>query len=330
MNPPPRYRILLLEDNPADAELFQESLHGTQRAAYDVDHVERTAEAAARLSVDHSYAAVVTDLNLPDTTGEDTIRTLRSADLRAPLIVLTGSVSRESGEWALALGADDYLSKGTLDPDVLDRTLRYAMERRRQRVLLEEAQHLARVGSFSWDLATNIIQRSTTFDRILEIPAEAARTSIKPYLDRIHADDRDRVEQEMRDAAAEGRRVEIEHRFERHEGPPGWGQLTLHVDAAPDGIPRTAHGTFQDLTERHARERDRAFLAAIVESTAEAVVGASPDGTITSWNGLAIARAIIKAHGGRIWGESQGPGKGATFGIELPLAAPPEGDRKPS
>jgi signal transduction histidine kinase/DNA-binding response OmpR family regulator len=38
--------------------------------------------------------------------------------------------------------------------------------------------------------------------------------------------------------------------------------------------------------------------------------------------GLAVARATIEAHGGRIWAESEGPGKGATFYFTLPLLAP--------
>lgn len=46
--------------------------------------------------------------------------------------------------------------------------------------------------------------------------------------------------------------------------------------------------------------------------------------------GLAIGRALVEAHGGRVWAESDGPGQGATFGLELPAAPPPESDRKPS
>lgn len=279
-----RYRILLLEDNPGDAELFQESLRETERADYTVDHVERTAQAVERLAGDDTYDAVVSDLNLPDTNGQETIRVIRDADARVPLVVLTGSMAAGSGEWALGLGADDYLEKGPLEPELLDRTFRYAMERRRHRVQMEEAQRLARVGSFSWDMTTGDVQWSHMFARILGLDTADGHGTYEDYLDRVHPEDRKRVDRTVRGAIKSGGRVELEHRYQRGRDGDGWGHLILHVDLGPDGAPKAAHGTFQDLTERHQQEKTRAWLAAIVESASEAVVAADLEGPITSWN----------------------------------------------
>lgn len=93
--------------------------------------------------------------------------------------------------------------------------------------------------------------------------------------------------------------VEVEHLF------PELGQRTLCLDARPLTVPgqsgRTILLTFQDITAHKEAERSNARLAAIVESSDDAIVGTTLDGIITSWNrgaqrifGYAAAEVIGK------------------------------------
>jgi CheY-like chemotaxis protein len=77
------------------------------------------------------FAAVLLDLNLPDSMGLDTARAFRRAHPELPLVVVTGSDERGLGIEALRLGAHEYIAKANMDQGVLEQRLMFAMERAR-------------------------------------------------------------------------------------------------------------------------------------------------------------------------------------------------------
>jgi signal transduction histidine kinase len=74
---------------------------------------------------------VILDLSLPDSTGPDTFRKVHSQASDIPIMVLTGLDDETLGESLVREGAQDYLTKGQLDNNVLVRSIRYAIERKR-------------------------------------------------------------------------------------------------------------------------------------------------------------------------------------------------------
>jgi diguanylate cyclase (GGDEF)-like protein len=131
--------ILLVEDNPGDARLFREALQDAYSARFDLTHCKTFGEALNALdkAVPH---VIVVDLGLPDAFGIEVVSKARAAAPSAPIVVLTGSSDEALGVEALQEGAQDYLVKGDLDPRLLSRTLRHAMERHRmQEVLRNES-----------------------------------------------------------------------------------------------------------------------------------------------------------------------------------------------
>jgi two-component system cell cycle response regulator len=123
-------RILLLEDNPSDAHLFEQILRGTNTARYSVATATRLSEVRPLLGGQRPDV-IVLDLNLPDTTGLQTLRRIMEYVPETPVIVLTGSDDEETGIRALQSGAQDYLVKDQIDSRSLPRALRYALERHR-------------------------------------------------------------------------------------------------------------------------------------------------------------------------------------------------------
>jgi signal transduction histidine kinase len=123
-----RLRILLIEDNGADAELLAEALSSRTGDAFEITHVERL-EQAARAVRERSFEIALLDLGLAETQGLDTLVAARAQLPQIPIIVLTGTDDDDLGLRALQAGAEDYLVKGQVDTRLLVRAIRYAKER---------------------------------------------------------------------------------------------------------------------------------------------------------------------------------------------------------
>src|SRR3989338_908152 len=131
--PEKRIKVLLIEDNPDDAGNMRDALAKSKNPPLDVGWVDRLAKGLERLSKG-GIDLVVTDLQLPDAKGLDSVIKTHGLAGRLPIVVLTASA--EPGEslasQALQHGAQDYLVKGSVQvyPELLLRALRYAIERK--------------------------------------------------------------------------------------------------------------------------------------------------------------------------------------------------------
>lgn len=121
-------RILLVEDNPADARMLREALREVPTYQCDLVHVERLSMALQRLGEEH-FDTILLDLSLPDAKGLDTVVRVLDTAPRVPILVLTGLDDEDVAVRALRVGAQDYLIKGQTDGYLLVRAMRYASER---------------------------------------------------------------------------------------------------------------------------------------------------------------------------------------------------------
>jgi len=99
---PHRLRILLLEDNPADARLTQERLRGS---AIDCDVATQLREVSQQRLAGIDCALI--DLGLPDASGLQALQRIRDLAPELPIVVLTGFADEVTGPLALRLGAQD-------------------------------------------------------------------------------------------------------------------------------------------------------------------------------------------------------------------------------
>jgi len=133
-------QVLLVEDDDGDAVLVGELLREVG-AAVAVRRARSLAQAKGLVS---GAACVLLDLGLPDSQGLNGLRQLLQLEPDAAIVVLTGEASEHLGERAVRAGAQDYLIKGEVAGNMLNRVIRYAVERRRA----EEAQralHVAQI-----------------------------------------------------------------------------------------------------------------------------------------------------------------------------------------
>lgn len=122
--------VLLVEDNPADARLIRELLKEARAESFELESSTRLESAIERLR-QGQCDVVLLDLDLPDCTGMQTLTRTQEAGPTLPVVVLTGLDDQRFALEAVRGGAQDYLVKGRFDSQLLVRTMRYAVERKR-------------------------------------------------------------------------------------------------------------------------------------------------------------------------------------------------------
>jgi two-component system cell cycle sensor histidine kinase/response regulator CckA len=125
-----KIRVLLVEDNPTDAMLVQDELAHSTGSPFAVVQVDNLKGAISRLH-ERAFDVVLLDLSLPDSFGFDTFVRIHDQAAGIPIVVLSGGADGKLAVQAVQAGAQDYLVKGRLGEDVLPRSIRYAIERRR-------------------------------------------------------------------------------------------------------------------------------------------------------------------------------------------------------
>jgi len=133
-------RVLIVEDSPTQARAMQLVL---VNLGYEVALADSLAASLEHLR-EPTCDVVLLDLLLPDATRLEGLAALAALIPDKPILVLTAVADRDLAMEALQLGAQDYLIKGQAEPELLDRTIRYAIERKRATNQLEKlAQELA-------------------------------------------------------------------------------------------------------------------------------------------------------------------------------------------
>ena len=135
-------RVLLLEDDPADARLVDLMLRKAPRTAFSVEICSRLGQALERIA-QGGFNVVLADLSLPDSSGLETLKALTDAAPDVAVVVLTGNDDDSQAIDALKHGAQDYLVKGRDDGFILSRVVRYAVERKNAEQALREARDKA-------------------------------------------------------------------------------------------------------------------------------------------------------------------------------------------
>jgi DNA-binding NarL/FixJ family response regulator len=119
--------VLLVEDNPGDAELVRLRLEEGESPA-EVDCVTRLSEGLEHLGRKQP-SVVLLDLNLPDSQGVDTFRRVLETAPNVPVVVLSGQNDEGLAMKALHSGVQDYIVKKDLTSQGLSRAMRFAIQR---------------------------------------------------------------------------------------------------------------------------------------------------------------------------------------------------------
>ena len=158
------FSVLLVEDDPADRRMVSERLRGV--TGVQLDACGRLGDALNRIAR-RAYDCALVDLSLPDAKGLEVVAQLRVAAPEMPVVVLTGDPDEELALRALQSGAQDFLRKGEVGSRVLERAMRFAIERQRAE---QRVQRLA-----LQDPLTGLPNRRLFADRLEQALARRAR-----------------------------------------------------------------------------------------------------------------------------------------------------------
>jgi PAS domain S-box-containing protein len=292
---PKNLRVLLVEDSEDDAHFMARELKqsGLAFESHRVDTLPALEAALTR----ESWDLVISDHTLP---GFDSLRALelvKEKRLDIPFIVVSGTIGEEVAVKAMKAGASDYVMKdhlARLAPSI-ERELREAATRRAKRsaeeALRRSEQELsdffehACVG-LQWAGPDGTILRVNQAEldmlgyshdeyaghSITEFYADPSRA--KTLLALLHAGD------EVTDFEA---RLRCRNGTIKH--------VLINANVLWEGGKFIHSRCFtRDITDRKRGEEARSYLAAIVESSDDAIIGTSLDGVIRSWNAAAVRR----------------------------------------
>ncbi len=152
--------------------------------------------------------------------------------------------------------------------DVTDR-VRTEEALRKSEERLAEAQRVAHLGSFDWELIENRVTWSDEVYRLLGLEVGSIVPSYQTFLSYVYPDDRERVRQVVSEALSARQPIDLDHRITRRDGQVRTMHLMGSTVVDQSGRPIRLVGTIQDITERKQTEEERDRLLARERALAE-------------------------------------------------------------
>jgi len=302
--PPGPIRVLHVDDDPDMADLTATYLERvsddlaveTALSAEDaLDVLDRrnaggSGPTAVAGDVDGSrIACVVSDHDMPGTTGLALLERVRADHPDLPFILFTGKGSEEIASRAISAGVTDYLQKGggTDQYTVLANRIRNAVERDRSRRALERSQERlslfidrSPLGVIEWDESFEFVRMNDAAAEILGY--DDADLDGRSWPDLVPEADRDLVRETVADLRRDAGGYHSFTRTVRGDGEIIVCEWHSRVITGPDGDAIAAFSQFQDITDRATRERalrrERDRFSGLFENLPLAVVHAAFEG----------------------------------------------------
>lgn len=251
--------VLVVDDDATMQLLVGEALDAAGFAHREVGDGEAALEAFVTARPD----LVLLDVMMPGIDGFETCTRLRQlpGGGDVPIMMMTGSDDIEAIHRAFEAGATDFITK-PLNYPVLGYRLRYMQRsREKQQELrisqqrLTDAQRLARLGHWEWNLVSSHVSLTAHSSLILGLDPNRVCHTVSDLLDSVHPDDRERVLDAFDRFLRTQDGLHVEHKVVRPDGSEAivYQEAEAAVDEVTGRLRLT--GTFQDITERKRVEQ---------------------------------------------------------------------------
>ena len=257
--------VLVIDDDAMMRMLVREALEAGGFRVEEAEDGEVGLELLPRVQPD----AVLLDVVMPGMDGFEPCVALRSqvAGARIPVLMMTGLDDTASVNRAYECGATDFVTKPIAWP-ILPHRVRYMLRARQafealaqSEERLAEAQQLAQLGHWDWNLERAELHRSDELLRILGVRRDQFQPRYEALLPLLHADDRAVLANALAAALQRAQPFSLECRLLRADGSVGLLHEQAVVTCDAFGKPVRIHGTTQDITERRRNEERLRTLA---------------------------------------------------------------------
>lgn len=250
---------LVVDDETTNRLLTRETLELAGLRVEEAENGMQAIDLVRRIRPD----IILLDVMMPQMDGFATCIALRGMPdgARIPILMMTGLDDEESIERAYEVGATDFVTK-PWSSLIVSQRVRYMLrasntleDLHESETRLAQAQRIAQLGNWVWDVSRNVMDVSAEVYRILGINPQEFENTPEGYLARVHQRDREDVERGLNALIQDGSRFGVDHRIVRPDGT----ERVVHQQAERecDGTGNCARlvGTIQDVSEQKRREQ---------------------------------------------------------------------------
>lgn len=254
--------VLIIEDNPGDQILLQESLESTSIEFSNIE-IAGTLKEAKKILAQQTFSLIFLDLFLPDSSDLYSFNEIARINPRIPIIIYSGLSDTKISLKAIALGAQDFLIKGDYSAQLIEKTVRYSIERKRNLEKIEETIERYEIVSkatndiiWDWDLKTKKVTWSGKGLLNYINNEDEKLISNSFFLRTLHPEDRNEIIKDLNKAILNPDRNEwqSEFRFVKTDGSYSYIYARGYMIYDNESRVSRVIGSMQDVTERRLAE----------------------------------------------------------------------------
>ena len=274
------YKILLIEDNPGDQILFRENVLSTNLSIQDITIANTLKEGMEWLKKE-TFSILFLDLFLQDSSGLESFSKIVKTNTKIPVVIYSGLSDTQLAINAIHLGAQDFLIKGEYTISLLEKTIRYAIERKMNMDALEISN--ARYDFVSkatqdmvWDhdlVSGEIYRNPEGWKRIFGNNGQDNIGNRETWESRIHPDDQEMIKLEMNEIiqSANTEFFKMEYRVLRYNDSIAYIEENGYIHRNEQGKAIRLIGASRDITDRKMADEEIEKLSLVARNTLSGV-----------------------------------------------------------
>lgn len=261
-------KVLYIDDNIDDHIILEDSL--SQAVDISLFETSTSLSEGIKLILTVDFDLIFLDLSLPDVVEFEAIeKTHKLTSGLVPIVVLTGLDDQITPLQAFKVGAQDYLIKGEYTPTILNKVVRYAIERNRfkQELIskneeiivsknrLDKAEEMADIGSWEINLIDKTVQLSRGMLLLLRLSNEKQNMSLEEFKSYLHDEDKAIGLKTIIESRKPDSSTILEAKFVQSNGEIIQTFCKTEVARVVDETKLIIHGVTMDVTEQKEAER---------------------------------------------------------------------------